>query len=257
LRVECEKIHGGETTDELRSYGVQVIQPESGYRFSLDPLLLCDFAGAGPAGRIIDLGTGCGIIPLLMARKAAEARVVGVELQQEMAALACRNTALNALQDRVEIICDDVIMLRKHFPVSAFDLVVANPPYRTPRSGRISPRAGRDLARHESTAGIAEFLTIAKYLVKPAGRISFVYHPDRLAEFIHCAAGLKLCLLRLRMVHGRADAPARMFLAELAKGRRGAAEVLPPLVVYGPDGGYTPEMRGILGVDEMTEQSNE
>jgi len=235
-----------ETADELRAYGLRIIQSLDGYRFSLDPLLLCDFAGAGSGGRIIDLGTGCGVIPLILAGKFPGASLVGVELQEKMAGLALRNVALNGLTDRIEVVCGDVLSLRGRFPVSSFDLVTANPPYRKPGSGRVSPRAGRDLARHESSAGLADFLAVAKYLVKPAGTICFISHPSRLPEFVHCAGELKLSLLRLRLVHGTAAAPATMFLAQLAKGRKGETWVLPPLFVHNEQGGYSDEVGRII-----------
>ena len=240
-----------ETADELRAHGLRIIQSLDGYRFSLDPLLLCDFAGVGSAGRIIDLGTGCGVIPLILAGRFSDASLVGVEFQEGMAGLAARNVALNGFQDRIEVVRDDILSLGKRFPVSSFDLVTANPPYRKPGSGRISPKAGRDLARHESTAGLADFLAIAKYLVKPAGRICFISHPSRLAEFIHCACELKLSLPRLRMVHGTASTAATMFLAQLAKGRKADTLVEPPLFVHKEQGGYTDEVERILGTREM------
>jgi tRNA1Val (adenine37-N6)-methyltransferase len=236
-----------ETADELRAYGLRITQPQDGYRFSLDPLLLCEFAETANTARIVDLGTGCGIIPLIFARKIPDASLVGVEFQEEMAGLAARNVALNGFQDRIEVICDDILSLRRRFPVSSFDLVTANPPYRKPGSGRVSPKAGRDLARHESSAGLADFLAVAKYLVKPSGALCFISHPSRLLEFIHCAGELKLCLLRLRLVHSSAAAPATMFLAQLAKGRKGDTSVQPPLFVHNEQGGYTDEVGRILG----------
>lgn len=245
------------TEDELGRYGLRIAQPAAGYRFSLDALLLAEFVDAPDAARFADLGTGCGVIPLILCRRFPAATAVGIESNDAMAGLARDNVAGNGLADRVGIVCDDVVNLKRLFPVSSFDGVTANPPFRTPESGRLSPRAGRDTARHESSAGIDDFLAVAKYLVRPGGRIWFVYHPDRLAEFIHAAGAMKLCLLRLRMVHGRSDAPARIFLAELAKGRKGATTVMPPLIVFGPDGEYTPELRAMLGTDETTKQSNE
>ena len=243
-------VNGAETTDELRAYGLRIIQPLDGYRFSLDPLLLCDFACADSAGRIIDLGAGCGIIPQILARKIPNASLVGVELQEEMAGLASRNVALNGLDERIKIMCVDILSLRKLFPVSSFDLVTANPPYRKPGSGRVSPKAGRDLARHESSAGLEDFLAVAKYLVKPSGAICFISHPSRLVEFIHCAGQLNLSLLKLRLVHSSAAAAATMFLAQLAKGRKGDTLVLPPLYVHNEQGGYTDEVGRILVRDE-------
>jgi tRNA1Val (adenine37-N6)-methyltransferase len=240
-------VNGEETLDELRAHGLRVIQPQGGYRFSLDPVLLCDFAETAHAARIIDLGTGCGIIPLILARKIPDASLVGCELQEEMAGLASRNVALNGLQERIEVVCGDVLSLRGRFPVSSFDLVTANPPYRKPGSGRVSPKAGRDLARHESSAGLADFLAAAKYLAAPSGSICFISHPSRLVEFVRCAEELKLSLLRLRMVHGSAAMPATMFLAQLAKGRKGDTTVLPPLFVHNEQGGYTDEAGRVLG----------
>lgn len=235
------------TVDELKRFGLKISQPETGYRFSLDPLLLADFVSMLPElGRIIDLGTGSGIIPLILCRKFPGATAVGIENNGSMAELATRNVLQNNLADLIEIREQDVKHLKGQFPVSSFDCVVSNPPFRTPHSGKISPHAGRDTARHESTAGIADFLSAAKYLVKPSGRIFFVYHPDRLQEFIHLASELNLSMLRIRMVHGNKGAAARIFMAELAKGRKGATEVLPPLVIYGDDGEYTDEARRIV-----------
>lgn len=238
-----------ETIDELRRCNLRIIQPRHGYRFSLDPLLLCDFAAAQQADRVIDLGTGCGVIPLVLARRNLSARFVGIELQPEMAELASRNVAVNGLSDRITILNEDIHGLRARFPVSFFDLVVVNPPFRKRGTGRISPKAGRDDARHESTATLQDFLSVAKYLVKPQGRICFIHHPSRLADFVLEAVALKLTPLRLRMVHGTPDAEARMFLIELAKGRGGELTVLPPLVARGADSNYTAEVAAILGED--------
>ncbi len=240
-----------ETMDELRTYDLRVIQPRHGYRFSLDPLLLCAFAEPGAGGRIADLGTGCGIIPLILARKDEGARVVGIEQQVALADLAGRNVRLNGLGDRITILYRDITDLRALFPPSSFDTVVANPPYRRRGTGKVSPKAGRDHARHESTAGLADFLGAAKYLVKLGGRICFIYHPSRLGELFAEAAALKLAPLRLRMVHGNRDAAARMFLVELAKGRKGELNVLPPLFVYDEEGGFSDEMRMIQGETEL------
>jgi len=220
-----------ETLDELRGYDLKIVQPRQGYRFSLDPLLLCDFAGVRDGERVIDLGTGCGIIPLVLARKSATASICGVEFQDDMAELAHRNVSLNCLADRIGIISADILSLRERFPVSSFDRVLANPPFRKPGHGRVSPRPGRDLARHESTAGLVNFLATAKYLVRPGGGICFVYHVSRLPELLAEAVGMKLSPCRLRMVHGDVLACAQIVLVELTKGRRCELEVLPPLLV--------------------------
>lgn len=236
-----------ESIDELRAHGLRLIQPRHGYRFSLDPLLLCDFAAMRSGESGIDLGAGCGVIPLVLARSAEETRLVGIESQPDLAELAGRNVALNGLDDRVSIRHADVLEVKSLFPASSFDLVTANPPYRKMGTGRISPKPGRDTARHESTAGLPDFLAAARFLAKTSGRICFIYHPSRLSEFLAEAAALKLAVTRIRMVHGGPAAEARMFLAELVKGRKADLRILAPLFVHGPDGGYTEELEGILG----------
>lgn len=237
-----------ETVDELKRYGLRIIQERDGYRFSLDPLLLCAFASPGKDARVIDLGTGSAIIPLVLARQTEQATFVGVELQDGMAELAQRNVRLNNLADRVAILREDVLGLRRRFPVSSFDLVLSNPPYRRRGTGKVSPKRGRDEARHESTATLADFLAAAKYLVKPTGRICFIYHPARIPELFAEAHLQKLAPMRLRLVHGTADAEARMVLVEFAKGRRADLKVLPPLIVRTEGFDYTVEVAELLGI---------
>lgn len=218
------------TADILKDFKLQVKQPLRGYRFSLDPLLLCDFAPAGN-GSLLDLGTGCGIIPLVMARRAAYSTVIGVELQQRMAEIAAMNVAENYLGDRVSIIHTDILAISKFYKADSFDLVMGNPPYRRSGSGRTSPAPGRDIARHESSANLADFLRVAKKMVKPGGSICLIYHPERLVELLYQAVELKLAPVRLQMVHGDAASAARMFMVELIKGRKHALQALPPLLV--------------------------
>lgn len=231
------------TQDDLKLFDLQLFQPRHGYRYSLDALLLARFCEKLKAGgSLIDLGAGCGVISLVLARVNSDASVVAVEKNREMAELVARNIQHNDLAGRVSVHAGDVIDLRRSYPDSIFDLVVSNPPYRIPQSGRISPRAGRDAARHETTAGLADFLATAKYLVKPSGRICFIQLPSRLAEFMLLAGQMKLSVLRLRMIHNNAESPATMFMAELAKGRRSAPVVEPPLLVRDMDGEYTNEV---------------
>ena len=232
------------TEDELKRFGLKLFQPRQGYRYSLDALLLARFCPElRGGGTIADLGAGCGIVGLVLVRINPAASVLAVENNPGMAALIERNIRDNDLGDRAVVCAEDVINLRRCYPASSFDLVVSNPPFRTAASGRISPRAGRDSARHETTAGLADFIAAAKYLVKPSGRICFIQHPSRLAESLSLASGLKLTTLRLRMIHSNPESPATMFMAELAKGRRSAPVVESPLFVRNMCGEYTVEVR--------------
>lgn len=236
------------TCDELKRFGLTLLQPKDGYRFTLDPLLLCDFSQADTEQQIADLGTGSGVMALVAARMAPQARVTAFEQNAESADLALQNVALNSLADRITVVHDDVLHIRRHLPVSQCDLVLSNPPYRKQGRGRLNPHPGKMAARHETTATLADFLAAAKYLVKPVtGRICFVYHPDRLPEFMALADQHNLAVVRLRMVHGVSDAPAKVFLVELAKGRRNVhLKVLPPLIVRSAGENYTDEVRKIL-----------
>jgi tRNA1Val (adenine37-N6)-methyltransferase len=220
------------TQENLKEFNLQLFQPRHGYRYSLDPLLLASFCGQPPIeGRIIDLGAGCGIISLILARINPTASVVAVDNNLEMANLVERNIKHNDLTERVLVYARDIINMRNTFPVSSFDLVVSNPPFRKAGSGKVSPRTGRDVARHETTATLADFLAAAKYLVKPTGKICFIQLPSRLPEFMAIASGLKLSVLRLRMIHSNHESPATMFMAELAKGKKGTPVVEAPLFV--------------------------
>lgn len=231
------------TLDDLNLFNLQLFQPRQGYRYSLDPLLLARFCPDVPQnGAVIDLGAGCGIISLVLGRIHPTASVVAVENNPAMAALVERNILHNGLFGRVSALCDDVLYLRAKQPDSRFDLVVSNPPFRPAGSGKISPRAGRDAARHETTAKLADFIAAAKYLVKPSGRICMIQLPARLAEFMSLAVEMKLAVLRIRMVHGNAASPATMFMVELAKGRRSSPVVEPPLFVRDMAGEYTDEV---------------
>ena len=237
------------TRDRLRSGELTLLQPERGYRFSVDAPLLACFAAAGGevAGTVADLGAGCGVVGLLLCRKCPDALLTAVENNSHMADCARRNVEMNGLAGRVKIIEEDILEFRRISPPSSFDLVVSNPPFRASASGRISPVAGRDAARHESTATLADFLAAAKYLVRPGGRICFIYHPSRLPEFLARAYAIKLAVVRVRMIHGRSQLPASMFLAEMAKGSRRLPVVEPPLIVRRDDGSYTDEVAGMTG----------
>ena len=235
------------TRNELKRFGLTLLQPKDGYRFTLDPLLLCDFAGVGNEKSIADLGAGSGVIGLILARMAVYAKVTAFEQDAVAAGLAEENVRMNGLDDRVTVVHEDVLYVRRHLSVSSCDLVVSNPPYRKQGRGRLNPHPGRLAARHETTAGLTDFLAAAKYLVKPAGRICIVYHPSRMPEFMAVAEAQKLAVTKLRMVHGLPDAKAKIFLVELAKGRnRVSTQVLPPLVVRIDQEQYSNEAGRIL-----------
>ncbi len=235
-----------ETIDDLRCAGLKIIQARDGYRFSIDPVLLCAFARVEAGEAAADLGTGSGVIPLLLAVRSAAARIVGVEVQPGLAERARRSAALNGLDDRVEILQADVRGLHGTLVPNSFDVVLANPPYRRPGTGRQAPVGERAAARHELAGGLADFLAAATSLLRGGGRFYIVYLAERLAELL---AGMQRAGLepkRLRCVHARSGEGARMVLVEGRKGARPGLQVEAPLFVYAGEG-YSAEVLEIYG----------
>lgn len=236
--------HPHETLDTVQVGQVKVLQPQAGYRFSLDSLLLCAFADIPARAQVIDLGTGSGVIPLLLARAGKGRAFVGIELQAEMAGRAARSVALNRLGEVIRVICADVRDLPSKFSAGSFDAVVTNPPYRTPASGRVAPGAERGAARHELAGGLTDFLRAAAFVLNNGGRFCIVYLAERLAELLDEMRTFRLEPKRLRLVHSRFGDPAKLVLVEGRKNARPGLKVEMPLIVYreGKGRDYTEEL---------------
>jgi tRNA1Val (adenine37-N6)-methyltransferase len=234
------------TADTFFEGRIQVRQHRRGYRFSVDSVLLADHAAGCRAGTVLDLGAGCGIIPLILACRNPEARILGVEIQQDLARIARDNAARNRSAERITILQRDFRTLqRSDSDLAGFlpaDLVVSNPPYRRVRSGRMNPDSRKAVARHEIAADLRDVVGAARRLLEISGRFVVVHLAERTADL--------LCEMRtagiepkwLRMIHSRAEEPAKRILAEGKKGGRPGLTVGPPLVIYQPDGEYTPEV---------------
>ncbi len=239
-------IRPDETLDDLRSGGLKVIQKKDGYRFSLDPVLLCAFAKIGVSESVVDLGTGSGVIPLLLARRSEAARITGVEIQPELADRARRSLMFNGLQDRVAIVERDLRELRGALDPQSCDVVLSNPPYRRVDTGRTAPVAERAAARHELAGGLDDFLAAAAYLLGQGGRFYIIYLAERLAELLAAMSRQRLEPKRLRSVHSRSGEPARMVLVEGRRNGRPGMMVEAPLYVYDGEN-YTAEVLAIYG----------
>lgn len=237
-----------ESLDTLRAGDVTIIQPRAGYRFSLDPLLLCAFADIPAAAKVADLGTGSGVIPLLLAQAGKGRTLVGIELQTDLAERAGRSVALNGLEERIRIVNADLRDLPAEFKAGSFAAVVTNPPYRKVASGRVAPGAERGAARHELAGGLTDFLRAAAFLLNNGGRFFIVYLAERLAELCDEMRTFRLEPKRLRTVHARAGEAAKLVLVEGRKNARPGLKVEAPLIVYkeGKGRDYTEEMQGIF-----------
>jgi tRNA1Val (adenine37-N6)-methyltransferase len=226
------ELQEGETLDDLRLGGLKIIQRKDGYRFSLDPVLLCAFSRIAAEETVVDLGSGSGIIPLLMARQCETTHIIGVERQSAMVDRSRRSVQLNGLESRITIREGDLRQIRSLLGAESAQVVVANPPFRKADSGRLSPQSERAQARHEVAGDLSDFVAAAAYLLGTGGRCYLVYLAERLAELLDLLRQAGLEPKRLRCIHSRAGQAARMVLVESRRGGGVGLTVEAPLYVY-------------------------
>lgn len=246
-----------ETLDRLMPGNLQLIQAKKGHRYSLDAVLLAHFARVKKGKTVVDLGTGVGVVPLLLGRLSDAEKLYGIERQKTLADRARRNVELNAMSDRIEIVEGDIRSIRELLPQRVAGLVVSNPPYRNPGSGRIAPDDERAAARHELAGGLDAFVTAAVWLLESGGRLAMIYLAERLTLLLSTMSQGGIEPKRLRMIHSYADETARMVLVEGARGARSGLIVEPPLVVYRERGAqrlYSQEVEWMYRGGELDDQ---
>jgi len=232
-----------ERVDELLIGQLKVIQHEEEFCFSLDAILLSHFATVRPGIKAVDLGTGTGVIALLLTARGAQ-HVTGVELSHSMADMAKRSVALNKLEEKVVIMQGDLRKVKDILPSDGCDLVVSNPPYRPVGGGYISPNDKVAQAKHEITATLNDVVNAARYLLKyRRGRFAMVHLPERMAEILTAMSQADIEPKRLQLVYSSIDKKPTMLLVEGIRGAKPGLEVLPPFVVYKPDGSYSNEIK--------------
>lgn len=239
-----------ETLDDILGGRLKVLQKKNGYRFSLDSILLAQFTRIDPESRVLELGLGSGVISLILCYRSG-CSLTGVELQEQLAEMAARSFRLNRLDHLMDIIRCDLRLIKDVLPAGKFDAVVFNPPYRKKGSGRISANAEKAHARHELSAGLADFISAADYLIRKAGTVFAIYPATRGVELIFKFREAGIEPKRMRMVHSTEQSGAEFILLEAVKGGGEELEVLPPLFVYkslGKEsrGEYTKEMEDIF-----------
>jgi tRNA1Val (adenine37-N6)-methyltransferase len=236
----------GETVDAILGGRLRIIQKKRGYRFSLDALLLAHFAALRNGEDLIDLGTGGGIIALILARRFHCGRVLGIDIQEELAAMAKRSVVLNGLEGHVEIRQGDLRRPETLCQPESFSAAVFNPPYRRLQSGRMNPDAEKAMARHEIAGSAADFLAAADYALRPDGRAYAIYPAARMVELLTRMRERRIEPKRLRLVHSCSGASGAFVLLEVVRGGREELKVLPPLFIHEAAGGYTQEMTEIF-----------
>jgi tRNA1Val (adenine37-N6)-methyltransferase len=231
------------TCDALFNGELLLYQDQDGYRFSLDAVLLAGLTRIEDSDRIIDLGTGCGVVPLILAHRKQGQECVGVEIQSELVELARKNVAANGCGSRVQIAAMDYREAPCHFSPGAFDLVVSNPPYRRLTTGRINPNRQRAQARHEITGSVEDVYAAAKFLLPDGGRLAVVYSATRLARLMVAASRHGFAAKRLTLIHSREGSPASLVHLECRKAGGEELRVEPPLHIYQAEGRLTEEVQ--------------
>ena len=233
------------TTDTFFDGKIRVMQYRRGYRFSIDAVLLAHQARPRARQKVLDLGTGCGIISLIMARRLPDLKIYAVEVQRELAELAAANVRQNQLQGRIEVLCADMKVLTPAMTAGPFDLIVSNPPYYKPGSGRINPDTQRAVARHEIQANLDDVLRTTRRMLRTAGRLVTIYTAERATDILSQMRDEGIEPKMLRMIHSTRETEARLILIEGRKGARPGLKIAPPLIVYEANGDYTAEVQGM------------
>ncbi len=238
------------TLDSIKN--IRLTQPKKGYRFSADALLLEDFISARHLKEGVEFGTGSGVVSILLAKRYKNIKILAVEIQKSLAECARQNVKLNGLEDKIEVIVEDIRNLKGVFSANKFDFVFSNPPFRKTKTGLISIDEGRAVARHEIKISLPDIINTASYLLKNTGKFYLIYHPFRLIEVIGLLHKARLEPKRMRFVHSHKGGPAaqnsgyaKMVLIEAVKGSGAWLKIDPPFYIYEKGREYTADMRKV------------
>ncbi len=244
---EKDYLKSGERVDDLNRNNYKIIQNTKKFCFGMDAVLLSGFAKVLPGERVLDLGTGTGIIPILLEAKTEGKHFTGLEIQEESADMARRSVALNGLEDKIDIVIGDIKEASAYFGLASFDVVTTNPPYMNHGHGLVNPGDAKAIARHEILCSLEDVIREASRLLKTGGRFYLVHRPFRLAEIINKLTAYKLEPKRMKMVHPYVDKEPNMVLIECVKGGKSMLKVEAPLIVYKEPKVYTEEIYDIYG----------
>lgn len=236
-----------ERLDDLHRNGYRIIQNEKAFCFGMDAVLLSGYAVVREGERAADLGTGTGIIPILLEAKTGGEHFTGLEIQAEMADMARRSVALNHLEEKIDIVCGDIKEASQIFGAASFDVVTTNPPYMNDAHGLQNPDPVKAIARHEVLCTLEDVVREGAKLLVPGGRFYMVHRPHRLVEIINIMTSFKLEPKRIKFVHPFVDKEANMVLIEGIKGGKSMIKVEKPIIVYKEQGVYTDEIYDIYG----------
>lgn len=241
------KLQENERIDDLERNGYQIIQNPDKFCFGMDAVLLSGFAKVKPQAQVLDMGTGTGIIPILLEAKTQAAHLTGLEIQEESADMARRSVLLNHLENKIDIVTGDIKEADSLFKAASFDVITCNPPYMIGQHGITNPDAPKAIARHEILCTLDDVVRNAATLLKPGGNFCMVHRPFRLAEIINVMTKYKLEPKRMRLVYPFIDKEPNMVLIEGCRGGKPRMTVEKPLIVYKEQGKYTDEIYEVYG----------
>ena len=238
-----------ERIDDLQRKGYKIIQNTEKFCFGMDAVLLSSFASVKAGEKVLDMGTGTGIIPILLEAKTEGEHFTGLEIQSESAEMAGRSVKLNSLEEKIDIVEGDIKEASKIFGKNIFNVVTVNPPYMNDLHGIKNPDMPKAIARHEVLCTLEDVVREASYVLKQNGRMYMVHRPHRLVEIIQAMKQYKLEPKRIRFVHPYEDKEANMVLIEALKGGKSMVKIEKPLVVYKDVNVYTDELLEMYGND--------
>lgn len=246
--ITTNLLKDGERLDDLQCKGYHIIQDPARFCFGMDAVLLSGFAKAKKGEKVLDLGTGTGIIPILMEAKTEAESFTALEIQEESADMARRSVAYNHLEEKVKIVTGDIKDASKIFGASSFHVITTNPPYMIGTHGENSPSEAKAIARHEVLCTLDDILRESARLLMPGGRFYMVHRPFRLAEIMSKMVEYKIEPKRMRLVYPYTEKEPNMVLIEGLRGGKSRMTVEPPLIVYKEPGVYTEEIYEIYGM---------
>lgn len=242
LLKENEKI------EDLQCNNLKIIQNKKWFCFGMDAVLLTNYCDIKNNSSIVDLGTGTGIIPILLSGKRNIKKAVGIEIQEEVAEMATRSVELNNLQEKIEILNIDLKDATRHLEKNSFEAVISNPPYKLINSGLVNPTDQKAISRHEITCTLEDVISTASLLLKQYGRFYMVHRPDRLVDIICLLRQYKLEPKQIRFVHPKSGQKPNMVLIRASKNGNPELKFDPPLYIYNEEGIYTEDVYKIYGI---------
>ena len=248
MKIELKE---NERIDDLEFKNLKIIQNQKGFCFGIDAVLLSDFAkNIKKDSKVLDLGTGTGIISILLCGKTNLSKIIGVEVQQEVADMAKRSSKLNNLEDKFEIINENIINLDKIYENNSFDSIVTNPPYKKENTGILNDEKKKLISRHEILAKLEDFIKISNKLLKDKGEFYMVHRPERLVDILYFMRKYKIEPKEIRFIYSNINDAPKMVLIKGVKNGKAFLKFRENLYIYNEDGKYTDEIYKIYGKEK-------